>query len=55
MESEAGSPRIPYSRLPNPDEELLFPIFQPSGARLTLHWLMDRDRKSTALKSLQGK
>jgi len=54
MESEAGSPRIPYSRLPNPDEELLIPDFQLRALDY-LHWLMDRDRKSTALKSLQGK
>lgn len=53
-ESEVDAPRIPYSRVPRPEEESLVPDFQLRMLAY-LHWLMDRDRKSTALKSLQGK
>lgn len=51
-ETDASFPRIPYSQVPElslsvPDFELFVMVY--------ITWLMDRDRKSTALKSLQGK
>lgn len=50
-ETETAAPRIPD--FPG-TEYLETPDFQVR-ALVYLHWLMDRDRKSTALKSLQGK
>ena len=50
-ESVVGSPRIPEfvgnEYLESPDFQL--------RALIYVHWLMDQDRKSTALKSLQGR
>lgn len=50
-ETEPGAPRLPEFAstgfLDTPDFQLRSLAY--------LHWLMDRDRKSTALKSLQGK
>jgi len=60
-ETDPHAPRI--SRL-EPSQELRAPSFPPGSAEgigdreaafAYLLWLMDRDRKSTALKSLQGK
>jgi 2,3-diketo-5-methylthio-1-phosphopentane phosphatase len=46
-------PQILYPRVPGADD-LSMPDFQ-LAAMIYIFWLMDRDRKSTALKSLQGK
>lgn len=50
-ETEAGIPRLPEVTDP---EQLEKPRFR-LDAMVYFTWLMDRDRKSTALKSLQGK
>jgi enolase-phosphatase E1 len=47
----AGVPRLPPVSHPEQVETLRFQL----DAHVYLVWLMDRDRKSTALKSLQGK
>lgn len=48
------APWIPFRRVPESVEQLIVPDFQLRAVSYIL-WLMDRDRKSTALKSLQGK
>jgi enolase-phosphatase E1 len=50
-EKESGLPRLPVVTHP---EQVETPRFR-LDAMVYLTWLMDRDRKSTALKSLQGK
>jgi 2,3-diketo-5-methylthio-1-phosphopentane phosphatase len=50
-ETDADAPRIPESAS---IEYVVTPDFQVR-AFVYLNWLMERDRKSTALKSLQGK
>jgi len=52
--AEAAAPRIQFSRVPDSTDSISTPDFQ-LRALVYLFWLMDRDRKSTALKSLQGK
>jgi enolase-phosphatase E1 len=52
-EAEPGAPTI--SPVEGADAHWSNPIFSVPFALKYLLWLMDRDRKSTALKSLQGK
>ncbi|KAA6458595.1 acireductone synthase [Acidobacteria bacterium AB60] len=51
LESDYGGPRLTEIQSP---EQVTAPRFR-LDAMMYLMWLMDRDRKSTALKSLQGK
>jgi enolase-phosphatase E1 len=51
VETAPGVPRLPIVDRPEEVETLRFQL----DALVYLIWLMDRDRKSTALKSLQGK
>ncbi len=50
-EAALGIPRLP--RVEHPEEVETYRFWL--GAFVYLNWLMDRDRKSTALKSLQGR
>jgi enolase-phosphatase E1 len=50
-EAAEGIPRLPQVTRPEEVETLRFRL----DAMVYLVWLMDRDRKSTALKALQGK
>jgi enolase-phosphatase E1 len=50
-ETALGIPRLPIVEHPEQTETHRFRL----DAFVYLNWLMDRDRKSTALKSLQGK
>jgi enolase-phosphatase E1 len=50
VDAEPGAPRLPSFGQSGRSE----PAARPEAALNYLLWLMDRDRKSTALKSLQG-
>jgi enolase-phosphatase E1 len=53
-ETDPGCPHLPTLCHPEPAERVEGPAFREASISY-LHWLMDRDRKSTALKSLQGR